>query len=265
MRYTCFVLSILLVLIMVGCTSLFEKPPTCLSVMISGIPVVGNTLQGEYELSDPDYSDYNKVQYAWYTSSSADSSLSRITGADSDHYKLVQEDEGQYIYFEVILAASKGKSQESCISDPVGPVEHPPAMIIKDAMLNTHSGDYDQDIVIMATNLGHITAFEIVLEYDPDHLQWDGFSAESKLGGLTISQRVQTETMHFAYIAVSSLDREIDSLTAIAAFSFKTAESVEVVKIGFSECTLSGGLQVRTTVRPKIEDLKLFEGNISIQ
>jgi len=248
-----------------SCTLLFKPDSTCQEATIIGDPLVGCTLEGRFETDPPELKDQNMFDYAWYRSVSETSELSRIEGAETGNYTLTKQDAGHYVFFEVIPRNPRGKQAESCISEGIGPIEFPPAIMIRDAVLDSESTTYNQEIVVEAANLGTITAYEIVIAYDPDQIEWNGFSAISNIGGLTISELVETEMLHYAYFAASSLNTEIKDLTTLATFFFKTWGATPDVNIMFSKCSLSGGLQVETTVRPKIEFLSLFQGHISIQ
>jgi len=252
-------------LVVASCTLLNKPGIICVDAKIIGDPLVGYTLEGQFEADPPESKDQDMFHYAWYRAVSETSELSRIESADTTEYTLGNQDLDHYIFFEVTPKSSQSKRAESCISEGIGPIEFPSAIMIRDAVLDSESTTYNQEIVVEAANLGTITAYEIVIAYDPDQLEWNGFSAISNVGGLTISELVVTETLHYAYFAASSLDTEIKDLTTLTTFFFKTWGATPDVNIMFSKCSLSGGLQVETTVRPKIEALSLFKGDISIQ
>lgn len=76
-----------------------NRVPVASNVAISGSPVVGATLTGSYDYSDPDGSLEGTSTFRWLRDDVA------ISGATSSTYELVEADEGAVIKFEVTPVA----------------------------------------------------------------------------------------------------------------------------------------------------------------
>lgn len=97
-----------------------NSAPVADNVSISGLPVEGGTLVGDYDFDDTDGDLEGVSTYRWLTDSGV------IAGADSQSYVLGPVDVGENIRFEVTPVALTGVLVGTpAASSPVGPVQVP--------------------------------------------------------------------------------------------------------------------------------------------
>jgi len=98
-----------------------NRAPIVESVQIVGLPRVGQVLQGEYIVHDPDGDPLGKHMFRWLRDGF------RIEGANSDTYKLLNVDKGTLISFTVTPVSQKGfagkpvRTTSTRIMPPSGP------------------------------------------------------------------------------------------------------------------------------------------------
>ncbi len=108
--------------------SLFMGPvtnsvPTATNVRISGTQLVCKTIRGEYNYEDLEGDPEGDSQYKWYRASGINSTKSVIQGATGREYKLTTQDQGMYIFFEVLPRAISGTTSGSpTLGSPTGSI-----------------------------------------------------------------------------------------------------------------------------------------------
>jgi len=106
-----------------------NQPPVASSVNITGTFNVNDVLLGNYSYSDPDGEPEGTSTFEWWISDYPDGSDSTaISSSNSRTYKIRMTDQGKYLLFTVIPAASAGTTPGTrVISSAVGPVNSAPA------------------------------------------------------------------------------------------------------------------------------------------
>ncbi|MEK0317886.1 Ig-like domain-containing protein, partial [Cohnella sp. 56] len=101
-----------------------NAPPVATNVQVSGTPTVGETLTGSYTYGDADNDLEDTPAYKWYRGDSANGTgKTAIGGATSASYTLTAEDQGKYIFFEVMPKAKTGVLVGSpAVSAAAGPI-----------------------------------------------------------------------------------------------------------------------------------------------
>ncbi|HEX3027746.1 MAG TPA: glycosyl hydrolase family 18 protein [Clostridia bacterium] len=104
-----------------------NSPPTATNVLISGTPVVGQTLTGNYKYNNSSGIAEGASTYKWLYSTSLSGTYYAISGATSRTYTLTGSDTGRYIKFQVTPVASRGTPNTGTpVQSPaVGPVTAP--------------------------------------------------------------------------------------------------------------------------------------------
>ena len=93
-----------------------NSAPAASGASIVGGMLVGDSLSGDYNFSDPD-NDRDDSTYQWYRSGKSNgTNLKSIEGATSDSYNVVGNDKGKYLYFEVTPVDEHGLSGPTIIS-----------------------------------------------------------------------------------------------------------------------------------------------------
>ena len=87
---------------------IFYSAPKATSVNITGTPMVGQILTGNYTYTDKDGDLQGASIYRWLRSSAVDGVYSAINGATSKSYMLTNADKDKYIKFEVKPVAASG-------------------------------------------------------------------------------------------------------------------------------------------------------------
>ena len=81
--------------------------PVAQEVVISGEPVIGNVLKGDYKYFDENGDEQGESTYKWYRSSEIDGAYKEIEGANAKEYVISDADEDSYIKFGVTPVSSK--------------------------------------------------------------------------------------------------------------------------------------------------------------
>lgn len=76
--------------------------PIAENVKISGEPIYGSTLTGEYVFVDENGDSEGESRYSWYRADEKDGTYEKIDGAENKEYTLSEDDEDKYIKFGVV-------------------------------------------------------------------------------------------------------------------------------------------------------------------
>lgn len=76
--------------------------PIAENVKISGEPICGRTLTGEYVFVDENGDSEGESRYSWYRADEKDGTYEKIDGAENKEYTLSEDDEDKYIKFGVV-------------------------------------------------------------------------------------------------------------------------------------------------------------------
>lgn len=97
--------------------------PIATNVRISGTQLVCKSLRGEYNYEDLEGDPEGDSQFKWYRASSINGVKTLITGETGREYKLTVQDQGMYIFFEVLPRAISGTTSGSpTLSSPTGSI-----------------------------------------------------------------------------------------------------------------------------------------------
>ncbi len=100
-----------------------EIPPEAVNVSVSGTEEVYFTLTASYTYEDMDGDIEGNSVIQWYRADDAEGTGKiAISGASDLTYTLTEEDEGKYIFFEVIPIAQSGIEQGAVVSVVSGPI-----------------------------------------------------------------------------------------------------------------------------------------------
>lgn len=100
-------------------------PPEARNVTITGAPVVGETITGDYTYYDKEGDQENGSEYKWYRADS-DTGLNKIIiqNATDTLYVITDADVSKYISFEVTPIQIDGERGETVQSNYIGPVNN---------------------------------------------------------------------------------------------------------------------------------------------
>ncbi len=134
--------------------------PTATNVLITGSPIVGQTLTAEYTYADAD----NDVQGAsiieWYTSDSPQGNYTGIDGATGLTYTVTAADLGKYIFVWVKPVAATGVLQGATVISPATAQVLAQNTTIVYGDLNGENGINSTDLgILKAYLLGKISVF----------------------------------------------------------------------------------------------------------
>ena len=135
--------------------------PQALNVRITGIPLVGQTLTGEYNYFDADSDPEGESVFQWYMANEANGTRTAIPGATSEALVITQELLNKYLFFSVKPVAESGTATGTeTESAAFGPVELLPGDANGDGIVTT------ADVLLIYRHLqgkAHLS---------PDVLEW---------------------------------------------------------------------------------------------
>lgn len=100
-----------------------NSEPVATNVRISGTQLVCKTIRGEYNFEDLEGDPEGNSQYRWLRAASASGTKTVIAGAVNREYVLTTQDQGMYLFFEVIPRAISGTTTGTAtLSSPTGSI-----------------------------------------------------------------------------------------------------------------------------------------------
>ncbi len=100
-----------------------NSAPKATNVRITGTQAVCKTLRGEYNYEDLEGDLEGATAFSWLRASSIDGLKTKITGAIEREYTLTPEDQGRFIFFEVLPRAVSGTTTGVVtIGNPTGTI-----------------------------------------------------------------------------------------------------------------------------------------------
>jgi hypothetical protein len=247
-----------ILLFFTGCP-LTNRVPVAKNVTITGTAKTGVTLEGDYDYEDPDGDAEGESIYKWYRSENADGTDLEEIASNTKTYTLKIEDGGYYIFFEVTPVDVRGAKGEPVMSSATDKVEVGPSFEIYNAKVDAgETGSF----IVHGNKLGEIDAYEVVIEYDPDYLEWNSV-ADSLIGGLELTQNPTDGIIHVAVAGLDGEDVQDDDMLEI---TFTAGDATGTTELSFTEYISEGNVHFYTTVLPEVANLDLSDtGQITIQ